>query len=293
MKKYIFSPYIRLALYDIINPPHHVKERVLYDYELLYVKSGNIRITTPDNIYEGSAGNVFLLRPGQRHTIDIYGSNQFIQPHIHFDLAYYPDRDIVPISFKTFEDMTEQELSFIRPDVLEPLIHDIPVMIKLENTVFFETLLFDVIHEFENPSQFHEFAINGMFLSLLNYYFTEVFWKSLNPLDTKQKQIHLVKQFIERNDNRDLKMEEISQIVHMEKHNISRLFKEQYGETPIQYHTKLRIKRAKMMIRLTNLSLSEISDNIGYDSIHSFSRAFKREEGLSPSAYRQLLEFNH
>ena len=287
--QHILSPYIRLALYDIINPPVSLAERVLYDYELLYVKSGNIRITMDGKIYEGTAGNAFLLKPGQRHIIEIYGNHQFIQPHIHFDLAYFSDRDQVGISFKTYEDMSEQELSFIRPDFLKNQLDNIPVMIKLENTALFETLMFDVIQEFQNSGRFHEFAINGLFLTLMNQFLTEAAWNNTPSHSIKQQQVYLVKQFIEHNVNRNLKMDDISRIIYLEKHSISRLFKELYKKTPLQYHTQLRIERAKNMIHLTNLSLTAISNNIGYESIHCFSRAFKRVEGISPSAYRQKL----
>ena len=282
----ILSPFIRRAWYDIIEPPRSISERVLFDYELLYIKAGNVLIDFEGLPFECSAGDVVLLKPGQRHTIEIYGHEQFIQPHIHFDLYYYPDREEVPVSFLTYEDMSERQLGYIREDVLKRFIPDFPFKIRLENDSLFESLLFDVISEFNHPSFFHDIAITGLFMQLWNYFLNEVYWYNKKPLRSKQEQMLKVKHFLDHNLNRAVRMEELCNVVFMEKHSISNMFKEAYGETPIQYHANLRIKKAKMMIKLTNLSLSEISDSLGYDSIHSFSRAFKQIEGFPPSTLR-------
>ena len=52
----------------------------------------------------------------------------------------------------------------------------------------------------------------------------------------------------------------------------------------------LKIKEAKKLIRENNYSISQISDMLGYSSIHIFSRAFKKAVGLSPTAYRKSIK---
>ncbi|WP_458786466.1 helix-turn-helix domain-containing protein [Vallitalea sediminicola] len=62
---------------------------------------------------------------------------------------------------------------------------------------------------------------------------------------------------------------------------------ETYGMTPIHFHQFIRIERAKEMIKLTDYSLTEIADIFGFSSIHSFSRTFKKIDGVTPSYYRR------
>jgi transcriptional regulator GlxA family with amidase domain len=49
----------------------------------------------------------------------------------------------------------------------------------------------------------------------------------------------------------------------------------------------MRIERARSLLKHSRLSVQDISDTLGYPSIHAFSRAFKNKEGRSPSAYRE------
>lgn len=52
----------------------------------------------------------------------------------------------------------------------------------------------------------------------------------------------------------------------------------------------LKMKEAKKLIREKNHSVTQISDMLGYSSIHNFSRAFKKKIGFSPIEYRQQIE---
>jgi AraC-like DNA-binding protein len=72
----------------------------------------------------------------------------------------------------------------------------------------------------------------------------------------------------------------------MSKFYLIHVFKELFHLTPIQYHQKVRLERAKNLIRHTPASLQEIAEQLGFANIHAFSRAFKSKEGMSPSQFR-------
>jgi AraC-like DNA-binding protein len=67
---------------------------------------------------------------------------------------------------------------------------------------------------------------------------------------------------------------------------IFRAFREATGETIASYYNKLRVAEAKRLIREKNLSLSEISDLLSFDSPNYFGKTFKRFTGVTPRAYR-------
>jgi hypothetical protein len=56
-----FSPYIRVAMDSIIGAPWHLKERVIFDHELLYIKEGKVLITVEEKEYIGIPGDIFLF----------------------------------------------------------------------------------------------------------------------------------------------------------------------------------------------------------------------------------------
>lgn len=73
------------------------------------------------------------------------------------------------------------------------------------------------------------------------------------------------------------------------KTQICKIFRENTGQSPMEYYINLKIKEAKKLIREKNYSVTEISDMLGYSSIHIFSRAFKKAVGMSPTAYAKRI----
>ena len=69
----------------------------------------------------------------------------------------------------------------------------------------------------------------------------------------------------------------------------SKVFKENTGKSPMEYYQHLKIIESKKLIREEKYSISEISDMLGYSSIHIFSRAFKKAVGFSPTAYKKSI----
>ncbi|MCU6709065.1 AraC family transcriptional regulator [Paenibacillus sp. J5C_2022] len=67
----------------------------------------------------------------------------------------------------------------------------------------------------------------------------------------------------------------------------STIFKEQTGYSPIQYVTKVRVDRAKQLLRSTMLSIAEVAALAGFRDAFYFTRLFTKETGFSPTEYRK------
>ena len=65
-----------------------------------------------------------------------------------------------------------------------------------------------------------------------------------------------------------------------------RMFRHVYKQTPHQYLVERRIARAKELLRDSDLSITEICMEVGYESLGSFSTLFRKVAGVSPSIYR-------
>lgn len=76
------------------------------------------------------------------------------------------------------------------------------------------------------------------------------------------------------------------------KSNLQELFKEKTGYTVMEYHRYLKIEEAKVMIRESEGTFTEIACRLGYDSIHYFSRHFKKATGMTPSEYALSVKIN-
>lgn len=70
---------------------------------------------------------------------------------------------------------------------------------------------------------------------------------------------------------------------------LKRLFVAQYGLPPSRYVVRKRMEYAKTLLLAPELSVTEISRQVGYSSVYYFSRVFREETGMTPTAYRRSM----
>lgn len=100
------------------------------------------------------------------------------------------------------------------------------------------------------------------------------------------------KEYIEINYAEKFSLREIAKKLYIDPSYLLRAFKYTTGHTLLWYQNYIRIKIAQEMLINTKLSVSFISDNVGYNSISHFSRVFKKLTSYSPTAYRSICNKN-
>jgi AraC family transcriptional regulator, alkane utilization regulator len=84
-------------------------------------------------------------------------------------------------------------------------------------------------------------------------------------------------------------LDELSREVGLSRSALGERFTAMIGKAPMQYLTSWRIALAAAKLRRSEGSILRIATDVGYESEASFSRAFKREFGLPPAAWRRQL----
>jgi AraC-like DNA-binding protein len=79
----------------------------------------------------------------------------------------------------------------------------------------------------------------------------------------------------------------IAAVAHASPYHFNREFKAAFGETPHQYLLTRRLERAKHLLAVTELSVTEVCLEVGLTSLGSFSASFKRVVGVTPREYRR------
>jgi AraC-like DNA-binding protein len=97
------------------------------------------------------------------------------------------------------------------------------------------------------------------------------------------------KDLVDRAYAEPLDVPALARRAHVSPAHFSRRFKEAFGESPHQYVLTRRVERAQELLRNTDLSVSEICLEVGFQSLGSFSAAFHRVAGVTPTAYRATM----
>lgn len=98
--------------------------------------------------------------------------------------------------------------------------------------------------------------------------------------------IHEAIEFIEHNFQNDISVEDIADVCGLNRSYFGKIFKEALGKSPQEFLLNYRMVKAAELLKLTKLSVGDISSAVGYGNQLHFSRAFKSIYGVSPKKWR-------
>jgi len=106
---------------------------------------------------------------------------------------------------------------------------------------------------------------------------------------TLEETIKKAVSFVENHYYKDITLNDIADHVKISPYHFSRLFKKQTSYTPHQYLINYRINTAKKLLYSSKLSINEIADSCGFNSVSHFVTTFKNHTNFSPKKYREFL----
>lgn len=112
----------------------------------------------------------------------------------------------------------------------------------------------------------------------------------MTPDDAKLRDLALLRRVRDRIDReyaQPLNVEALARDVHISAGHLSREFKLAYGESPYSYLMTRRIERAMAMLRIGELTVTEVCFAVGCSSLGTFSTRFTELVGVPPSVYRK------
>jgi AraC-like DNA-binding protein len=88
-------------------------------------------------------------------------------------------------------------------------------------------------------------------------------------------------------EDRPLPVSAVARTSGLTRFHFIRLFKAIFGETPHQYRSRAQVEKAKHLLILTDLSVTDVCLAVGFSSLGSFSALFSRRVGMSPSEFQR------
>lgn len=160
--------------------------------------------------------------------------------------------------------------------------YDNPIFTPLACAKEIEDLAFDTLHNYER-----EYYCIGNIYKIFDYMVANSKDRVENTISNSLLYVKKVIAFIQLKYPEPIKIESIANACGLNRSYLTRLFKEATGYSLQEYLLIYRMKVASMLLLNTDLTVQAIAGQVGYSDAFTFTKAFKRHIGKSPSDYRR------
>lgn len=260
-----------------------------------FVTSGNCVLQIEEKIHQLSRGDLVIFPNGHPHRIKaiegaVCKSGMEVVGAILNGKAIFEEGQMTTQLICGHYEL-DRELSHF-------LLEDLPdwVIIKNEDYGRFDlmnTVLELIIEELSTKKAGYQIVVlrfaEILFVSILRHYYLKL--SSNTPATTnflKDEAIYKSVNFIHHNIHATLSIEKLSRYSGISRTLFIERFKKSVGNTPLGYIKTWRMTKAKQLLKKSDFTLGEITEQIGYTSPSAFNRAFKQTFEISPKRYRRL-----
>lgn len=152
----------------------------------------------------------------------------------------------------------------------------------------FKTLLRQLYTLAASDEYVRDMQIYGKLVELLTLLMEESWHPGAARIANGKKQnLQEIKDYLDAHYTEKITLDALSERFYINKFYLTRVFKEQFGQSVTTYLMQLRITQAKRMLRFTDHSVESIAQECGLSDANYFSRLFKKVEGVPPGEYRR------
>lgn len=241
-------------------------------WEAVYVDKGVLEVMADTKHYVLEAGQMIFHQPEEFHSL---WANGEIAPNV------------IVFSF----DCHSSSMDFFRTKILQ-----------LNNKQRDVLQLF--IHEARSALHEHHITADALFGAnqLLKLYMEQFFIQCIRQHDVQKPKESIstktrmekdiatnIEDYLKEYVHDNLCLQDVVDHMHLSATYLKNVFKEHYGISIMRYYRKLRIESAKLYIRESSYSFTEIAEIMHYTSVHYFSKQFKDSVGMTPTEYAKSL----
>jgi AraC family transcriptional regulator of arabinose operon len=240
--------------------------RTLPWYVMSYLKSGSAKLRIGGDVTTIAPGTVTFIPPNVEHDHykDTPDEAEFLWWHFTYEIAGVMD------AMKMFQ---------------------IPYVFRLQNNESFEKVFMEFMESADAETSSLPLSIltQAKSLELLYIILNSAVGQSDAYADVAKSECFLVMlSRIVHSPEEPLTLRMMSDELHLHPTYVSTRFKELFGKPPMQVQREMRIQKAKALLESSELSVTEISQRLGYSELQNFTRLFKSYVGISPTQFREL-----
>ncbi|MFD0712882.1 AraC family transcriptional regulator [Paenibacillus sp. GCM10027626] len=248
-----------------------------YCYEISYIVSGKGSFSVNGEVYHVQERDIILNVPEEIHD----GEADPLEPFRYFYVGFNFDAEAREgysmAAIKELFDRVERPVLADRFGIDVPFIR---ILDELHNLKEYSALMISMyLHQiivlaYRNFAEQQNRTIKAA---------------SYVQVDEQKKIVYEVIQYIDANLLRITELGKVAEELHYSYSYLSHIFKKEVGMTIKEYFDSKRFEQAVEWLKLGGMTITQMADRLHYQSIHTFSKAFRNKFGISPSEYQALL----
>lgn len=272
-----------------------VKHHWHNEAEILYFSNGNFRLEINMESFSIPSECFYFINPGELHSIITETSD-----------SHWEDAIVFSPEILSFDSYDEAQIHLIKPIQNGRLLF--PRYITPEHPAFLpiRNAFMDIMHSFGQITPEALSAADSAFVtddltsqlyiksSLLYILATlsnhRLFAPTDKNLDKRVESIKTALTYMKDNYQEKIYLSDLSRQVNLSEQYFCRLFKKAIGQSPIEYINEYRIKQTQRLLEETDLPVTEICLECGYNNLGNFLREFRKYTGTTPLQYRKKFQ---
>lgn len=246
--------------------------------EIIYLKEGSFDFTINTKVFHEEAPALIFVSSEEIHSISL--ENCQCLDSIVFDLNMLSFENYDGIQFKIIQPLLKGKTRF-------------PQMIKKDAEKWEEiSRLFEMMMEEAHKKDLCSYLrVKARLYEILAFLYQNGYLKEVGEVNEKDTfridGLKRVISYIQEHFNEKISLKEIASVAGMNEQYFCRYFKKHVGKTLTEYMNDIRINHAAQKLLQTNDKVIDIAIQCGYENIGYFLKRFRKEKGMSPSAFRE------
>lgn len=269
ISKYIFNTPdgFNVFLADIRHMPVHMHDGI----ELLYVLKGSLRVKISFNFYLLEEGDFLLINSTEVHGIEsLSDSNRVIVMELDENLF---KEKLFAFDIFFYRNLKTGKVNEVK-ERMKAILHLDMHADKMSSTAK-SAMLREIVNICDEHFQMHSYDVN----------FQKDGTYAEHPLNSQR--IKGVYEYLYLQNGSKKKLDELAEIIHIDKCYASRLIKSGLGKSFQESLNIINADRAEVLLLGTDLSVQHISETLNLSSLNYFCNIFKQCFGMTPQAYRK------
>ena len=249
---------------------------------IFYVTKGEATLHLPDQSYVLSPGHLYIIPAYTVHSYECHG--RFTHYYLHVYEGFKNEMNLqevyeLPTEVEAGEGM-EQVFKFLctrHPDAQlpesDPRSYDTSAQTS------------DYVARYRDMELWKKMELRGAMLMIMSHFIH----KAKARVWTTDERMKRVLEHIHVHIGDNIEVEELAGLASVTKPYFIKLFKREFGISPVQYINRKKVERAQLLLFTTDKTVKEVAYKLGFSDQNYFIRLFRKLAGITPQEYRRRL----